>query len=80
MDAQTLLEQTRDRLLRHEGKYAEIARRDPALSYSTLVKLAQGHADNPTVATLQRVIEALDGFEGVSPDPDAAPVEAAGEG
>ena len=64
MDAIALHEKTVGRLRGHEGKYAEISRRS-GLSYSTLVKLAQGHMDNPTVGTLQQVIEALDDFEGV---------------
>lgn len=70
MDANTLLENTVARLQKHEGSYAEIARIS-GLSYSQLTKVAQGHADNPTVATLQKVIEALDAFEGVAPTPPA---------
>lgn len=62
MDAQTLLEETRDRLRKLEGRYAELSRVS-GLSYSSLTKLAQGHADNPTISSLQLVIEALDTFE-----------------
>ncbi len=84
MDAETLLKNTVARLQKHEGSYAEIARIS-GLSYSQLTKVAQGHADNPTVATLQKVIEALDAFEGIAPvtadpvgvdaDPDAGRIE-----
>ncbi|MEN5271869.1 hypothetical protein [Stenotrophomonas lactitubi] len=66
MDALTFLEKTVDRLRGFGGHYAEIARRS-GISYSSLVKLAQGHADNPTIESLQRVIEALNAFEGVEP-------------
>lgn len=65
MDAQTLVEETRTRLKKHEGQYAEIARRTPKLSYSSLTKFAHGQADNPTVAFLQKIIQALDAFEGI---------------
>ena len=64
MDALTFLEKTVDRLRGFGGHYAEIARRS-GISYSSLVKLAQGYADNPTIESLQRVIEALNAFEGV---------------
>lgn len=74
MDAKTLLLKVRLRLKKHEGNYAEITRRS-GLSYSQLVKLAAGHADNPTVQTLQRVIEALDAFEGVAAAPAPAPAD-----
>lgn len=72
IDAQTLLEATKGRLLKHKGRYAEICR-ETGISYSSLVQLAQGHADNPTVNSLQRVIEALDQFEGIerAPAPEA---------
>lgn len=73
MDAQTLLKDTVARLRKHEGYYAEISRQSD-LSYSSLVKFAQGHADNPTVNNLQKVIVALDAFEGVQ---RTVPVEAA---
>lgn len=62
MDALALHEKTVGRLRRHEGKLAQLAREED-LSYSTLVKLSQGHMDNPTVGTLQQVIVALDAFE-----------------
>lgn len=69
MDAQTLLETTRERLRKHEGKYAEIARlSDGAFSYSWLSKLATGAMANPTVTSLQQLIVALDAFEGVTPE------------
>lgn len=72
MDAQTLLDSTRERLRKHEGKYAEIARlSDGAFSYSWLSKVATGAMSNPTVASLQQLIQALDAFEGVEPEPDA---------
>lgn len=73
MDALTFLEKTVERLRAFGGHYAEIARRS-GISYSSLVKLAQGHADNPTIESLQRVIEALDAFEGVEREGDADPV------
>ena len=63
MDAVTLLENTRTRLRKHEGQYAEIARRNDDLSYSWLTKVAQGQTENPTIDKLQRLIEALDAFE-----------------
>lgn len=75
MDAQTLLEETRTRLKKHEGQYAEIARRTDGLSYSWLTKFAHGQADNPTVANLQKLIAALDHFEGL----DRVPVAAAAQ-
>lgn len=64
MDAAELLSTTIARLRKHEGNYAEISRQT-GFSYSQLVKIAQGHADNPTITTLQTLIEALDAFEGV---------------
>ncbi|MGH8073681.1 MAG: helix-turn-helix domain-containing protein [Lysobacter sp.] len=70
MDAQRLLEETRDRLRKLEGRYAEFHRAS-GISYSSLTKFAQGHETNPTVASLQRLIEALDAFEGVQPPPAA---------
>lgn len=63
MDAQTLLANTRARLRRHEGSYVEIARANPGISYSWLTKLAHGQATNPTIESLQQLIEALDAFE-----------------
>lgn len=65
MDADTLLHQTVVRLRAHEGKYAEIARQNPDIGYSWLTKLAHGQITNPTVASLQQLIEALNAFEGV---------------
>ena len=65
MDAYTLLHQTVVRLRAHEGKYAEIARQNLAIGYSWLTKLAHGQITNPTIASLQRLIEALDAFEGL---------------
>lgn len=61
-----MLEKTVERLRQHKGQYAEIARQT-GISYSSLVQLAQGVADNPTVGSLQLVIEALDKYEGVDP-------------
>jgi transcriptional regulator with XRE-family HTH domain len=73
MDATTLLESTKARLVAHKSRYAEIARAT-GVSYSTLTKLAQGHSGNPTIANLQSVIEALDEFEKQNPaDPPAEP-------
>ena len=75
MDATTLLEKTVGRLNRHKGQFAEISR-VTGISYSTLTKLAQGHSDNPTIANLQSVIEALDEFEKGDPaanDPPPTP-------
>ena len=63
MDAQTLLINTRGRLRRHEGRYAEIARRFPAIGYSWLTKLAHGQIENPTVTSLQQLIDALNTVE-----------------
>lgn len=71
IDAQTLFKLTVARLRKHEGSYAEIARQS-GLSYSSLTKLAQGHAPNPTVENLQAVIEALDAFEGVAKEAGSA--------
>ena len=65
MDADTLLHQTVVRLRAHEGKYAEIARQNPDIGYSWLTKLAHGQITNPTIASLQQLIEALNAFEGV---------------
>lgn len=55
---------------------AELARHS-GISYSTLTKLAQGHADNPTVNSLQAVIQALDAFDGGEPAVSAATGEEA---
>lgn len=63
MDADTLLQNTCDRLRRHEGQYAEISRQFPEIGYSWLTKLAHGQITNPTVSSLQQLIEALDAFE-----------------
>jgi hypothetical protein len=70
MDANTLLQKTQARLKRHEGRYAEIARANPEISYSWLTKVAQGQITNPTVSNLQQLISALDAFEGVSSNDD----------
>ncbi len=67
MDADTLLQKTVERLRAHEGQYAEIARQNEQISYSWLTKLAHGQITNPTVSSLQQLIEALDQFEGVPP-------------
>lgn len=76
MDADTLFQNTCDRLRRHEGQYAEIARQNPAISYSWLTKLAHGQMTNPTVGSLQQLIDALDAFEGVQvPEPVAVLAE-----
>jgi len=71
MDAQTLSDQTRVRLQAYEGRYAEIARRFPDLSQSWLSKFANGHKDNPTVGSLQSLIEALNALdqEAAGPEP-----------
>jgi len=84
MDADTLLQQTVDRLRRHEGKYAEISRQCPEIGYSWLTKVAHGQIKNPTVSSLQQLIEALDTFEGkpqacVAEQP-VPPADQAGEG
>lgn len=65
VDALQLVEETRARLKKHEGAYAELSRQTPGLSYSWLTKFAHGQADNPTVANLQLLITALDAYEGV---------------
>ncbi|MGH8052521.1 MAG: hypothetical protein ACREP4_01125 [Stenotrophomonas sp.] len=73
MDADTLLQNTVERLRNHEGQYAEIARQNEQISYSWLTKLAHGQITNPTVSSLQQLIEALDLFEGVvRPEPPPA--------
>lgn len=69
MDAQTLLQITRDRLRKHEGQYAEIARQSPGLSYSWLTKFAHREDSNPTTTNLQQLIEALDAYEGIQIPP-----------
>lgn len=76
MDAQTLLTNTRTRLRRHEGRYIEIARANPGISYSWLTKVAHGQATNPTIESLQQLIEALDAFEAGQA---VAPAAVAGE-
>jgi hypothetical protein len=63
MDASTLLKTTVERLRRHEGKYAEICRQNPELTYSWLTKLAQGSITDPKVTSLQQLINALNDFE-----------------
>ena len=63
MDASTLLQTTVERLRRHEGKYAQICRQTPGITYSWLTKLAQGAITDPKVTSLQQLIEALDLFE-----------------
>lgn len=87
MDAMTLLSLTRARLNQCHGRYAEISRQS-GIPYSSLVKLAQGHAKNPTVDSLQSVIEALDSLGIPAPtevisdpgsavaDPDESRIEA----
>ena len=65
MDADTLLQKTVGRLRAHEGQYAEIARQNEHISYSWLTKLAHGQITNPTVSSLQQLIDALDQHEGV---------------
>lgn len=77
MDADTLLQKTVGRLRKHEGQYAEIARQNEQISYSWLTKMAHGQITNPTISSLQQLIDALDVFEGVSPR--AAAPAAAGE-
>ena len=67
MNATALLEKTRVRLRRHEGSYSEIARRFPEISYSSLTKFAHGQTENPTVMSLQALIDVLDEYEGVGP-------------
>lgn len=78
MDAQTLLANTRARLRRHEGSYIEIARANPGISYSWLTKVAHGQATNPTVESLQQLIEALDAFEGARAPVEPVAAEGAG--
>lgn len=73
MDASTLLNDTRSRLRRHEGRYAEISRRFPEIGYSWLSKVAHGQITNPTISSLQQLIEALDQFEGVGPAANQEP-------
>ncbi len=67
MDADTLLQKTVGRLRAHEGQYAEIARQNELISYSWLTKMAHGQITNPTVSSLQQLIDALDAFEGLPP-------------
>jgi hypothetical protein len=77
MDADTLLRNTVERLLRHKGSYAEIARQNEQIGHSWLTKLAQGQITNPTVQSLQQLIEALNAFEGIPPVPSPAPTPTA---
>ncbi|MDR1076099.1 MAG: hypothetical protein LBL59_07365 [Xanthomonadaceae bacterium] len=63
MTAEHLLQMTIQRLHAHEGQYAEIVRKAPEISYSWLTKLANGQIKNPTVSSLQQLIDALDAFE-----------------
>lgn len=72
MDAQTLLDNTVARLRRHRGRYAEIVSAGEGFSDSWLSKIANGKITSPTIDSLQRLIEALDTFEGVSQPQDAA--------
>lgn len=71
MNADTLLQKTVGRLRAHEGQYAEIARQNEQISYSWLTKMAHGQITNPTVSSLQQLIDALDVFEGVTPRAEA---------
>lgn len=66
MDASTLLSDLRARLKSHEGSYPQIIELGQGLTYTWLTKFAQGTAGNPTVASLQRLSEALDAFEAVA--------------
>ena len=71
MDAQTLFDSTRDRLRKHEGEYIKICQAAPEISYSWLTKLAHGQIKNPTVTSLQQLIEALDAYEAANDSPAA---------
>lgn len=74
MDVQTLLTKTVDRLKTHEGRYAEICRQHPAISYSWITKLAHGQITDPKISSLQQLIDALDDIEGIArPSGEGAP-------
>ncbi|NUS37626.1 MAG: hypothetical protein HOQ02_01175 [Lysobacter sp.] len=70
-----MLSELRSRLKRHEGSYPKISALHEGLTYSWVTKFAHGQAENPTVANLQALKEALDAFEG--PSEAAAPVQTA---
>ena len=65
MNDADLMSATKARLLRHKGRYKEFAEAYPAVGHSWLTKFAQGQIVNPTVSSLQALIDALDDFEGV---------------
>jgi hypothetical protein len=56
MDAQQIIDELRDRLVRFRGRYVDMAADDPDLDYSWLSKFANGRLQNPTI----RRLEALD--------------------
>lgn len=60
----------RRKLSESRGSWVEVAR-DSGVPYHTLTKIAQGHVENPRIATVQRLI---DHFNGVG-----QPVHAAAE-
>lgn len=75
MSAQELSDTTRCRLQAYEGRYTEIASRSE-LSLSWLSKFANGHKDNPTVGSLQSLIDVLDALDregavAITPQPSA---------
>lgn len=68
----SLVDQTRNRLVKFHGRYPEIGR-TANLSYSWLTKFAQGRALNPTMRNLEPLIAALTTLENSA----SAPMEEA---
>jgi hypothetical protein len=58
----SLVDETRQRLVKFHGRYPEIGRM-ANLSYSWLTKFAQGRAMNPTMRNLEPLQRALDTLE-----------------
>ena len=63
MEATKLTRRLRKRLIKHRGKYPEIAKRSRRLSISWLNKFALGDRDNPTKDMLDDLEYALDKYE-----------------
>lgn len=64
-----IAEAARARLVGYAGRYTEIAQRNPELSLSWLSKFANGKTDNPTVGTLQNLIDALNALDAEATTP-----------
>lgn len=73
MDIASIVEDTRTRLVKFQGRYPEVVETAAALkgstklSYSWLTKFAQGRVPNPTVDNLVALAAALAKLEEVSP-------------